>query len=55
MITIFTFLFSLVIFFKSWAYGTYELKNNKNKLGGFCIFFISIIALILPTIMVYIS
>lgn len=33
----------VLLFFKSWYYGLYELKENKNKPAGYSIFFLSIL------------
>ena len=49
-----TFLFSLFIFIKTIYYGIYELKTNKNILGGLIIIIISFVILFLPSYMVYI-
>ena len=32
-----------IFFMKSWYYGLYEFKENKNKPAGFSLFFLSIL------------
>ncbi len=44
---------SIIIFIKTLSYGFYELKD-ENKVGGITVIVISIIALVLPNVMVYI-
>lgn len=39
---------SVWIFIKTISYSIYEIKENKNYLGGFMSVFIAIIALIMP-------
>lgn len=48
------FIFSLFIFLKTIFYAYYELKTNKNIIGGVFTVILSIIILILPSYMVYI-
>ena len=48
------FIFSLFVFFKTIFYAYYELKKNKNIVGGIVIILLSLITLILPCYMVYI-
>jgi len=38
-----TILFLLYIFLKTWYYGIYELKTNKNKTAAISIFFMAIV------------
>lgn len=38
---------------KTFFYGLYEIKENKNKLGGNFVIFISVIGLIIPIIFIY--
>ena len=38
-----TILFLIYIFFKTWYYGIYELKSNKNKPAAIAIFFMAIV------------
>lgn len=36
-------IFLIILFLKSWYYGIYELKVNKNKPAGISIFFLSLL------------
>lgn len=46
--------FIILLFLKSFYYGTFELKTNKNKFGGFGIYFLSLIGLLTPLIAIFI-
>ena len=46
-------LFSIWIFVRTLSYGLYELKEQKNKLGGFIVILLAIISLIVPTMAVF--
>ena len=44
--------FSIFILFKTISYGVYEIKGQKNKVGGFSIIIFSILVVIFFTITV---
>lgn len=45
---------SIYVVFQGISYSIYEIKTNNNKLAGICMIFLSIIALIAPSILFYI-
>lgn len=47
--------FSFIIFVRTFSYGLYELKNNKNKVGGITVIFTAIVILLLPNIVMYLN
>ena len=55
---IFNVIFSLTtvfIFFRSVAYGIYEIKNEKNKIGGFFFILLALFAIVFSNIMMWIN
>ena len=50
---IISFLVSLYISLKSFVYGVYEIKQEKNKYGGYAVISISILAFLLPNLILY--
>lgn len=50
-----SYLFLIFCFLKGLYYGIFEFKNQKNKKASILVFILSFIALILPSISLYIS
>lgn len=45
---------SIMIFIKTFSYGLYELKTNKNKTAGITLFSFAFLALIFPNLIIFI-
>lgn len=45
---------SIIIFIKTFSYGLYELKTNKNKTAGITLFSFAFLALIFPNLIIFI-
>ena len=43
-------LYLIFIFFKTWYYGIFEMKENKNKTAATAIFILAICGLIFPIV-----
>lgn len=55
---IFNIIFSastVFIFFRSIAYGIYEIKNEKNKIGGFFFILLAVFAVVFSNIMMWLN
>lgn len=50
---IIVFLVSLYFSLRSFVYGFYEIKQEKNKYGGFAVILISMLAFLLPNFILY--
>ena len=46
------FILSIWIFVRTISYGIYEIKQEKNKLGGTIVLLLALVSLIFPIIMV---
>lgn len=46
------FILSIWIFVRTISYGIYEIKQEKNKLGGTIVLLLALVSLIFPVIMV---
>ena len=46
---------SVFVFIKTFSYGIYEKKQNKNNIGSIIIYALSIICLILPNVIMKLS
>lgn len=51
---VFIFLLSIWVLFKTISYGIFEIKENKNTLGGIVVIILAIITAILPNVTHYI-
>ncbi|MCI8273956.1 MAG: hypothetical protein HFJ55_07845 [Clostridia bacterium] len=51
--TVFLFITAYILL-KSIGYGLYEIKENKNKIGGICVISFSILVVIFANIMLWI-
>lgn len=47
------FLLTLWIFIRTANFGLFEIKENKNKLGGVSVIVVSVIGFVLPNAMLY--
>ena len=45
---------SIMIFIKTFSYGLYELKTNKNKTAGITLFSFAFLALFFPYLIIFI-
>ena len=49
------FILSIIIGIKTISYGIFEIKENKNKFGGFFVIIISVVSAIFPNIVIYLK
>lgn len=50
---IIVFIFSVYAFIQTVSYGMFEYNQNNNKTAGIIIYFLSVISLIAPNILIY--
>ena len=48
-------IYLIFVFFKTWYYGIFEMKENKNKTAAIAIFALAICGLIFPIIVLILS
>ena len=55
MMLVVVFILSIWIFIRTLSYGIYEIKKNKNTIGGIITIVLSVFSLIFPSLIVYIN